>query len=257
MGQPFKFRFVNEITGIFVLLCVAAMVAGIFLAGRAQGLFEPKLTLRTLLTAKEGSYGLREGTEVQILDTTAGTVKSVLPTASGQIEAVFVVKGSFRSFIRTSSKAIVKKKFVVAGDAYVVIMAGDEKDPLLPDGGMIVCVKDTEITEQVMDILGEVQKVAVESMNKVQIVLDELPALTVQVKNTMSQAEVLMKSSDEFVRNDAPAVATRAQDTMRETQVLMEGLQRHWLLRKYVEEVQGEAGFSPSAVGPVRLGGAQ
>ena len=75
MDQPFKFRFVNEITGVFVLLCAAAMIVGVFLAGRAQGLFEPKLTLRTLLSAKEGSFGLREGTEVRILDTAAGTVK--------------------------------------------------------------------------------------------------------------------------------------------------------------------------------------
>ena len=211
MDQPFKFRFVNEITGVFVLLCVAAMVAGIVFAGIKQGLFEPKLTLKTLLTAKEGSFGLREGTEVRILDTAAGTVKSVLPTAAGQIEAVFVVKGSFHSFIRTSSKAIVKKKFVVAGDAYVEISAGDEKDPLLPDGGMIVCGKDTEITEQLMKILEEVQKAAVESMKKVQMVLDELPGLTIQVRKTMVQMETLMKSSDSFVKNDAPAVATQAQ----------------------------------------------
>ena len=163
MDQPFKFRFVNEITGVFVLLCAAAMIVGVFLAGRAQGLFEPKLTLRTLLSAKEGSFGLREGTEVRILDTAAGTVKRVMPNASGQIEAVFVVKGSFHSFIRTSSKAVVKKKFAIAGDAYVEITAGDAKDPMLPDGGMIVCEKDTEIIGQIMKILEEAQQVAVES----------------------------------------------------------------------------------------------
>lgn len=257
MDQPFKFRFVNEITGVFVLLCAAAMIVGVFLAGRAQGLFEPKLTLRTLLSAKEGSFGLREGTEVRILDTAAGTVKRVMPNASGQIEAVFVVKGSFHSFIRTSSKAVVKKKFAIAGDAYVEITAGDAKDPMLPDGGMIVCEKDTEIIGQIMKILEEAQQVAVESMQKVQMVLDELPWLTVQARQTMQQTEELMKNTDSFVRNEAPTVAVQAQDTMRETQLLMEGLQRHWLLRKYVDEVQGEAGFSPSAVGPIRLGGEQ
>ena len=34
--KPFKFRYVNEITGVFVLLIVALLVAGIILAGRAQ-----------------------------------------------------------------------------------------------------------------------------------------------------------------------------------------------------------------------------
>ena len=257
MDQPFKFRFVNEITGVFVLLCVAAMLVGIYMAGHAQGLFERKVTLRTLLSAKEGSFGLREGTEVRILDTAAGTVKRVMPNASGQIEAVFVVKGSFHSFIRTSSKAIVKKKFAIAGDAYVEITPGDTKDPVLPDGGMIVCAKDTEIVGQIMAIVEEVQQVAVESMQKVQMVLDELPWLTVQARQTMQQAEVLMKNTDSFIRDEAPAVAVQAQDTLRETQLLMEGLHRHWLLRKYVDAVQAEAGFSPSAVGPIRLGGGQ
>ena len=59
--STFKFRFVNEIAGAFVLLAVAVLAAGIFLAGRAQGLFEPRFRLHTVFSAEEGTYGLTKG----------------------------------------------------------------------------------------------------------------------------------------------------------------------------------------------------
>ena len=40
MAPPFKFRYVNEIAGFFVLVVVLLFAAGIVLAGRAQGWFE-------------------------------------------------------------------------------------------------------------------------------------------------------------------------------------------------------------------------
>ena len=73
MNMAFKFRFVNEITGIFVMLALAALAAGVFFAGRAQGLFEPKFQLQALFTTDEGSFGLKRGAEVRIRDTAAST----------------------------------------------------------------------------------------------------------------------------------------------------------------------------------------
>jgi hypothetical protein len=49
VSKPFKFRYVNEIVGLFVLVVLAAVIAGIFLAGREQGWFLPKHDLFTVL----------------------------------------------------------------------------------------------------------------------------------------------------------------------------------------------------------------
>ena len=71
MNQPFKFRFVNEIVGAFVLGAIVLLIAGIFLAGRAQGFFESKFKLHTEFATEEGSFGLQKGSDVRIRDAVA------------------------------------------------------------------------------------------------------------------------------------------------------------------------------------------
>ena len=75
MNKPFKFRYVNEIVGVFVLVVVAALIVGIILAGRAQEWFVPVHHL-VLDFPEEGSLGLQKGAEVQILGTPVGVVSS-------------------------------------------------------------------------------------------------------------------------------------------------------------------------------------
>ena len=239
MDKTFKFRFVNEITGVFVLLAIAVLIAGIFLAGRAQGLFEPKLQLHTVFQAEEGAYGLKKGSEVRIRDTIAGSVIRINPTAEGTIEATFELKASFHGFVRTNSVAVVKKTLIVAGDSFVDISIGNRQFPLMPDGGLIVCTLDKDITKQAMLVLDELRAKLLPTLDKVNAVLDELPALTVQTRKTLYEGEILL-------REDVPGLLIQAQDTLRSSQVLIEGLQRHWLLRKYIESPENGPLISPA-----------
>ena len=108
MSRPFKFRFVDEIAGGFVLLGVVLLVAGIYLAGHAQGWFEPRLVLRTLFSTAEGTYGLQEGAEVRILGTLAGRLDRITPVAQGGLEGRLILKGKFRNFVHKDSVAKVK-----------------------------------------------------------------------------------------------------------------------------------------------------
>ncbi len=63
MNAPFKFRYVNEIVGTFVLIIVALLVAGILLAGHAQDWFTPIHRYHVDFPA-EGSLGLQKGATV-------------------------------------------------------------------------------------------------------------------------------------------------------------------------------------------------
>jgi len=241
MDQTFKFRFVNEITGVFVLLAIAVLIAGVFLAGRAQGLFEPKFRLHAVFQAEEGTYGLKKGSEVRIRDTTAGSVIRIHPTKGGTIEATFELKASFHGFVRTNSVAVVKKTLIVTGDSFVDISIGNRQAPLMPDGSMIVCTLDKDIAKQALLVLEELRTKLLPTIDKVNAVLDELPALTVQARNTLHEGEVLL-------RDDVPGLLIQAQDTMRSSQVLIEGLQRHWLLRKYIENPENGPLISPASL---------
>jgi len=239
----FKFRFVNEITGVFVLLAIAVLIAGIFLAGRAQGLFEPKFRLHTIFQAEEGTYGLKKGSEVRILNTAAGSVTRIRPTAEGAIEASFELKSSFHGFVRANSVAVVRKTLIVAGDSFVDISIGNLHEPLIADGSLITCTPDKGITEQAQLILEELRTRALPTLEKLNAVLDELPELTAQTRTTLHENEVLLQA---LSREDIHGQLAQFRDTMRPTQVLFEGLQRHWLFRAYMQNTISAPSTSPA-----------
>jgi len=55
MAEHFKFRRVNEITGVFVLVIVAVLIAAVLWTGHSQRWFRSRVTLR--ITLPEGITG--------------------------------------------------------------------------------------------------------------------------------------------------------------------------------------------------------
>ncbi len=211
-----------------MLLALLALIAGIFFAGRAQGLFEPTFRLEAVFTAEEGSYGLKKGSEVKITDTLAGRVTALDPTEEGLLRAEFELKESFHRFVRTSSTAVVRKTLVVAGDSYVDITVGNRADPLMPSGSRIPCTPDTDLARQAALMLDDLRGRLLPTVDKVNALLDELAPLA-------AQARLTLQAGDAALRREVPPLALQAQDTLRAVRVLVEGLQRHWLVRKYIE----------------------
>ena len=255
MSQPFKFRHVNEITGAFVLGAMLLLAAGIFLAGRSQGFFERKFTLYAQFDTEEGSFGLQKGSDVRIRDAVAGSVVSIVPSANGSLTATMVIKESFHPFVRASSRAVVKRALIITGDAYMDIISGSMSDPELAEGSLIACAKDTQIIERATRLIDDVHTNTIPVLKQLKVVLDEVGPLAVQARATMREGEVLL-------RDRAPAVMIQAQDTLRSAQITLEALQRHWLLRKYVEPSDSTGLIPPMSVqapGPVNphTGGAR
>lgn len=241
MSQPFKFRYVNEITGVFVLGAILLLIAAIFLAGRAQGIFEPKFTLHTEFTTTEGSFGLQKGAAVRIRGDTAGTVAAIKPSSDTTLTATLIIKESYRRYVRTDSKAFVKKALIITGDAYIDISSGSAAAPQIEDGSMITCLKDTEIIEQAEKLIANLETNTMPILKQLKVVLDETAPLAVQARATLRQGETVL-------RENVPAALTQAQDSMRAAQVTLEALQRHWLLRKYVEQPDNLGPIAPAAI---------
>src|ERR1051326_2506957 len=86
MPDPFKFRRVNEITGTFVLVVVAVLIATVFWTGRSQRWFSRNVTLRIVLP-EAGAAGIRQGSEVHFLGTRVGTVSDVIVDTTGRLQA--------------------------------------------------------------------------------------------------------------------------------------------------------------------------
>jgi len=310
VSKPFKFRYVNELTGVFVIVVVALLVVGVLFAGRAQRWFEPVYELR-IIFPPEGTFGLQKGAEIDILGTAVGTVDRIEVAENDQLQAVFKIHGDFVRFIRTDSEAVIKRKFGVAGDAFVDITVGKGPPIDITAESTIACRKDTELLEIVQSVVEQVQQATLPAIAELQKTLEEyrllaedmrnpegrLQQMLVQVSGTVShvdsvlvglekgegtagkllkdpaianEVETLLVKMDQAVGQlsevihdsqailedikkatavlpeaadtlrgelrDAPGVVLKAQTTLHESEKLIEGLQQHWLLRRYMQQ---------------------
>jgi len=182
MTKPFKFRYVNEIVGAFVLLVALLLLSGIFVVARVQGWLEPQYTLR-IRFPPEGSFGVQKGAEVVILGTLVGRVSEVVVNDDGSMEGVLQIRGRFRGFIREDSEAVLKKKFGVAGDSFIEIVRGSgaplPEDSVLPR----VARKDAEIVELLQELVGQLQDSVLPILEEVRKAIAEYTGLAADLRS--------------------------------------------------------------------------
>lgn len=116
-------RRTDEWVGLLVLVCVALFVAAVLEAGVVGDWFRPVTELRVLLP-KTGSQGLSAGADVEVLGTRVGTVRQVVIEPSRRLYANVELDRAATDFIRRDSSAIIKKRYGIAGAAYLVITPG-------------------------------------------------------------------------------------------------------------------------------------
>ena len=156
--ETFKFRRVNEIAGVFVLLIVAVLIAAVLWMGHSQRWFRSRVMLRIALP-EAGAAGIRQGSEVYFLGTLVGSVSDVTVYATGRMEAQANIRRDFFRFVRADSSAVVKKKFGVAGDSFFELTRGTGQ-PLPEADAAIVC------NEQFQSPLeSAVEEIRIEALN--------------------------------------------------------------------------------------------
>ncbi len=330
MANRFKFRYVNELSGTIVILVVALVVVSLFLAARAQRWLEPKIIVRTLLP-EEGSYGLREGADVEVLGTLAGEVREITITETGRIEAELRMRSDFFRFVREDSVAIIRKRIgLLAGDVYLNITRGKGR-PLPRKNARIACTAQESVIVLMRETLGQLRKSILPTiqeyaklasdlqnpdgsfqlllgrMNRIAERLEEgegvaaklltdtslgedLGKIVAGINTSLGQLQAVLKDTQELtgkmgnmtdaVREELaavpqvasetkkalrdvqvvlgdvhktmerfpnilqrldremetlPALVLQTKDTLREIERLVLGMQRHWLLREYID----------------------
>jgi len=298
MEERFKFPHVHAITGTFVLIVLAVILAALVFAGRRQRWFISNVTLRVSLP-EEGAAGIRQGSEVYFLGTLMGTVSDVRVDSTGRMEARANIRRDFFPFVRADSSAVVKKKFGLAGDSFFEISRG-QGATLPEDNASIICkeqiqsaleaaveeirretllvlkktstgldtwttlgtnlIKSADRVEQLIlhadNIAMDVQqgKGTVGKLLTDPAVADELQTLLVKANHSMDELQLTLKNLQQASGNlklastnlpsisgamaqeakDLPGLVLQSQTSMREMERLIEAMQRHWLLRKYV-----------------------
>ena len=300
LKQRFKFRQVNEITGTFVLVVIALLIAAVVWTGRSQRWFKSSVTLRITLP-EDGAAGIRQGSEVYFLGTLVGSVADVIVDPTGRMAAEAGIRRDFFRFVRADSSAVVKKKFGVAGDSFFEITRGTGQ-PLPEQNATIVCkeqfqsaleaaveeirretllvlkktsagldtwttlgtnlVKSGDRLEQIFvradnialdlqqgkgtlgkwlndsstaDELKALLVKANHSVDELQITLTNLASASGNIQEATTNLPALSVLLDRDAR-EIPALILQTQTAMRELERVIEAVQRHWLLRKYVDK---------------------
>jgi len=274
-NRPFHFRYINEIIGGFVLTVIALLVVAVFVAGRAQGWFEDVHKIH-IDFPPQGSLDLQIGSPVQILGATVGRVEEINIDEDRNMTGLITVKGDFYQFVRSDSRAIIKKKFGVAGDAFIEITKGMGSEPLPPGAGLVAS-KDTDLNELLQELLSQVREAilpVIESYKNLAIeytalasdlrndqgalqkMLANLEAITAQlndgeIKAAVDQLNVILADvraatqvlpsaaqtiGDEI--KDVPGTVLMTQEAIMEAERLIEGIQRHWLIRKHIPQTE-------------------
>jgi phospholipid/cholesterol/gamma-HCH transport system substrate-binding protein len=118
-----RLRYMDEWVGLLVVLAVLVFLGVALQAGVLRDWFRPVSTLRIVLP-EAGIAGLSVGSEVEVLGTKAGTVRRVVIDPSQQMYAAAEIDEQATAFIRRDSRAVIRRRFGIAGAAYVDIARG-------------------------------------------------------------------------------------------------------------------------------------
>jgi phospholipid/cholesterol/gamma-HCH transport system substrate-binding protein len=154
LPQP-KFRYTNETVGLFVLMALLIFVAGIIYSGQVRKWFNPGETLKVLLP-DEGLFGLTEGSTVEILGTKAGEVREIVISPDQKIHANVRIDSDMAVFVRSDSKATIRKTFGIAGDAYLEITRGTG-EPLDWNYAVLTVESDRKTSDTLSEMIEEMR----------------------------------------------------------------------------------------------------
>ncbi|MCB1863258.1 MAG: MCE family protein, partial [Gammaproteobacteria bacterium] len=116
-------RFRLTMIGSLVTIAVVLFVFMLSQADTVREWLDPSKQLRLLLP-DQGLFGLAQGAKIEILGTPAGKVERIVIDPNQKIHAQARIDSSMAPFVRRDSKAIIRKTFGVAGEAYLEITRG-------------------------------------------------------------------------------------------------------------------------------------
>ncbi|MGD9078665.1 MAG: MlaD family protein [Desulfobacterales bacterium] len=150
-----RFRYTNEAVGLFVLISLLIFVAGFLYSAQVRKWFNPGETLKVVLP-DDGLFGLAEGSSVEILGTKAGEIRDIVINPDQKIHATARIDSGMAVFIRSDSKATIRKTFGIAGDAYLEITRG-QGEPLDWEFAVITVQSDRKTSDTLAELIEELR----------------------------------------------------------------------------------------------------
>lgn len=118
-----KLRYTEEWIGLLVVVAVLVFIGAVLEAGVLREWFRPAYRLRIVLP-QSGIGGLAVGADVEVLGIHAGTVRRIVLNPDQRMYADADIEQQINPFIRRDSLAVIRRRFGLAGAAYVDISRG-------------------------------------------------------------------------------------------------------------------------------------
>ena len=151
-----RLRHADEWIGLLVVATVVLFLGIILQAGVLRDWFRPVYKLRIVLP-EAGVAGLSVGADVEVLGIHTGAVRRIVINPGQQIYAEAEIEQQAQGFIRRDSQAVIRRRFGVAGAAYVDIARGTG-EPLDWNFAVIDAVTERAPTESVGALIDQVRE---------------------------------------------------------------------------------------------------
>lgn len=130
--MSFKFRHIEKVVGVFLILVILVVIAVVILIGRERRWFEKHYEFTTKFLRGEG---LSPGMQVAIKGIQIGEVKSVYLGEDNWIDVTFSVYKEYAERIRKDS--VVKLRAPLIGSKAIDIIPGGKDEPVLANGSYV------------------------------------------------------------------------------------------------------------------------
>jgi len=214
-------RYADEWVGLLVVAAVAAFLGAILHAGVLRDWFRPVSHLCIVLP-ETGVAGLSVGADVEVLGTHAGVIRRVIISPNQQMYAEAEIDDQARAFIRRDSQGTIRRRYGVAGAAFVDVSRGKGAE-LDWDYAVIQAVTERDPTESIGALIDQARQ-------KIFPILDDAGRSTKALADVMEhmqkgEGDVGRLLTDETMVRDIEAIVAKASGIVSDLGQLVSELQ--------------------------------
>jgi len=181
LREPFHFRYMREIVGLFVIGSVAIGVGSLVLLGAGQRWFERSVPVKAVFAA-EKTRVIHPGVPVRLAGENVGRVEDVRVDKAGKAHVTMIVRLTARRSLREDSTAILRVPIAgLVGDLAVELTPGGDAPPF-PDDGELPGVTQGDLLAELEGVLGELG--------------EDLPALIAQARELLEHVNGIVAQAE-------------------------------------------------------------
>ena len=212
-----RLRHTDEWVGFLVVLALAIFFGAIFEAGVLRRWLRPDSQLYIVLPPS-GFGGLAAGADIDVLGTHAGSVDRIVLNPDGEMYAVATIEHQTNSYIRRDSKATIRRRYGVAGAAYVDLTRG-RGTPLDWHYAVLPAVVEPNPADTIVATINQVRAELLPTLANAQHAMATLDTIITGIKAGQGSAGRLL-TDDTLIRQAEATVATLKAQIVQLTPIL-------------------------------------